>query len=80
MLDCARAILLHPNRFIFDILGTPDDLKLCSCMTLFHLADPAQPLFSDVLRVFYDGRLDAKTIRLLRSQRDSSLNISDSLG
>lgn len=33
-------------------MDPPDNRKLRSSMTLFHLADPVQPLLSDVLRVF----------------------------
>jgi uncharacterized protein (DUF1810 family) len=46
-------------------MGTPDDMKLRSSMTLFNLADPAEPLFSDVLRVFYDNQPDGQTIEIL---------------
>jgi uncharacterized protein (DUF1810 family) len=66
LLDCSRAVLLHPHDPILRIMGSPDDLKLCSCMTLFEQADPAQPLFGEVLRVFYGGQRDARTQALLR--------------
>ena len=65
LLDCTRAVLLHPGMPIRSIMGTPDDLKLRSCMTLFQLADPAQPLFGQVLQVFYDGQPDALTQALV---------------
>ena len=65
LLDCTRAVLLHPGVPIRSIMGTPDDLKLRSCMTLFQLADPAQPLFGQVLQVFYGGQADALTLGLV---------------
>ena len=63
--DCTKAVLLHPDKSITSIMGTPDDLKLRSCMTLFNLADPAQSLFTDVLRVFYDDQPDDQTLEIL---------------
>ena len=47
------------------VLGYPDDLKLRSCMTLFELAAPGQPVFARVLEKFYGGRRDARTLSLL---------------
>ena len=40
-------------------------MKLRSSMTLFAVADPAEPLFTDVLDRFYDGERDERTVRLL---------------
>ena len=65
LFDCTKAVLLHSGKSIKAIMDSPDNLKLRSSMTLFHLADPDQPLFSDVLRVFYRGRSDSRTIHLL---------------
>ena len=47
------------------VLGYPDDLKLRSCMTLFELAAPDQPVFGRVLDKFYGGRRDSRTLSLL---------------
>ena len=47
------------------VMGYPDDLKLCSCMTLFELAAPDQPVFGRVLDKFYGGRRDYRTLELL---------------
>ena len=49
-------------------MGYPDDLKLCSSMTLFELAAPDQPVFGKVLDKFYGGRRDPLTLRLLGLQ------------
>lgn len=63
--ECARALLTHSGRSARQILGTPDDLKLRSSMTLFHAADPAQPLYSEVLLAFYGGGVDLATLKRL---------------
>ena len=47
------------------VMGYPDDLKLCSCMTLFELAAPDQPVFGQVIDKFFGGRRDRITLELL---------------
>ena len=47
------------------VMGFPDDLKLCSSMTLFELAAPEEKVFSKVLEKFYGGRRDELTLRIL---------------
>jgi uncharacterized protein (DUF1810 family) len=66
LLACTQAVLGHADVLVRDIMGSPDDLKLHSCMTLFQVADPAQPLFEQVLQAFYNGRPDDLTLDLLR--------------
>lgn len=63
--DCARALLSHRGRSARQIMGSPDDLKLRSSMTLFQAAAPQQPLFAEVLQAFYDGEQDAATLQRL---------------
>src|ERR1700761_3354165 len=47
---CARALLAHAGRRAEEILGGIDAVKLRSSMTLFHRADPENPVFEEVLR------------------------------
>ena len=63
--ECAQALLAVPDRTATQILGTPDDLKLRSSMTLFaHAAgDPA--VFRAVLDRFYGGEDDPATVQRL---------------
>lgn len=53
--------LLKLNSSIDWILGYPDNLKLCSCMTLFWLVTD-EPIFKAVLDKFYAGALDEFTV------------------
>lgn len=48
------------------VMGYPDDLKLCSCMTLFEIATPDVLEFGLVLDKFYDSKRDEQTIKLLK--------------
>ena len=50
------------------VMGYPDDLKLCSSMTLFIEADPEEKLFQQVLDKFFNGRKDSRTLNILKSQ------------
>lgn len=63
--ECAQAVLQHAGRTVRQILGSPDDLKLRSSMTLFAVADPENALFQQILDVFYDGKADSETLKRL---------------
>ena len=59
---CTRAVLMHGDRTAHAIFGSPDDLKFRSCMTLFNIAAPDEPLFRQALRQFFEGRPDPLTV------------------
>jgi len=65
---CCRLMLSHKYRTAHAILGSPDDLKFRSCLTLFLEAsrqNDDRELFKTCLSAFYDGKPDAQTLRLL---------------
>lgn len=63
--ECCEALCALPGKDISDILGYPDNLKLCSCMTLFENASDDPDVFVCVLQKFYGGKRDIVTERLL---------------
>lgn len=63
--ECTRLVLATPGKTAHDIFGSPDDLKLRSCMTLFGAVAPDEPAFRDVLARFYAGEPDPATLALL---------------
>lgn len=63
--ECAEAVLAVEGRSAADIFGSPDDLKLRSCATLFAAVSGPDSVFDRVLAKFYGGRRDDKTLRLL---------------
>lgn len=65
LLECCRALLGLDGTSAEAVLGHVDALKLRSSMTLFAQADPAEPLFTEVLERYYDGAPDERTIELL---------------
>jgi uncharacterized protein (DUF1810 family) len=65
LIECTQLVLLaraHPLR---QILGTPDDLKFHSSMTLFAHATPDNHLFLEAMQAFFAGRYDDLTLNLL---------------
>lgn len=63
---CIEALLTHPERSAREIMGSPDDRKLRSSLTLFAQAIPDEPLFAEALRRFFDGRPDPETLARLQ--------------
>lgn len=64
--ECVAALLSHPDKSAHAILGSPDDQKFRSCLTLFRaVAAPGDPLWQDALDRFYAGQPDNATLRLL---------------
>jgi uncharacterized protein (DUF1810 family) len=67
-----RLMTSHTGKSVLDILGSPDDLKFRSCLTLFAEAasdDSDRALFKQALDQFYGGQADSRTMELLRSAR-----------
>jgi uncharacterized protein (DUF1810 family) len=65
LLECAEAAVAVEGRSAHDIFGSPDDLKLRSCATLFACVSPPGSVFERLLAKFYRGERDAKTLQLL---------------
>jgi len=66
--ECTRLVDQVQGRSIAEIFGSPDDLKLCSSMTLFARAtDDNQDSqdFRAVLDKYYDGQEDEFTVARL---------------
>src|SRR3954464_1353648 len=79
-LEEARAYLAHPllgtrlreccgmmlaaRGSAYGILGAPDDLKFRSCLTLFALAAPEEPMFRQLVEKYYGGVPDERTVAL----------------
>jgi uncharacterized protein (DUF1810 family) len=59
--ECSEALLALPRTSAEEVLGGVDALKLRSSMTLFARADPAEPLFGEVIRRYFDATRDERT-------------------
>lgn len=65
LIEISEALLSLDESDPIRVMGSPDDLKLRSCMTLFQSAAPDQPVFGKVLDKFYGGRPDGRTLEIL---------------
>jgi uncharacterized protein (DUF1810 family) len=65
LLEIARALLALPGSNATAIMGSPDDMKLRSSMTLFAQVPGSDAVFQAVLDKFFGGAPDAKTLQLL---------------
>jgi uncharacterized protein (DUF1810 family) len=63
--ESAAALLSHEDLSAEAIFGGIDALKLRSSMTLFARADPAEPLFGEVLERYCGGEADPATVERL---------------
>ena len=62
--ECAEAVMRAEGRSATEIFGSPDDMKLRSCATLFASVLPTGSVFERVLTKFYQGERDDKTVRI----------------
>ncbi|ABE62788.1 conserved hypothetical protein [Nitrobacter hamburgensis X14] len=62
--ECTALVNAVEGRSLLDILGSPDDLKFRSSMTLFN-AVGSDPEFSAALAKYFDAKADQRTLELL---------------
>lgn len=65
--ECTRLVNQVQGRSIGEIFGSPDDLKLCSSMTLFARAADDDQDFVALLDKYYYGHQDQLTLARLTS-------------
>ncbi len=63
--ECTRLVNQVQGRSVAEIFGSPDDLKLCSSMTLFARATDDNQDFVELLDKYYGGRHDQLTLQRL---------------
>jgi uncharacterized protein (DUF1810 family) len=70
--ECTQLVNQVEGRSIYEIFGTPDDLKFRSSMTLFARA-AGSPIFGDALQKYFEGELDPMTVKLLGQDSPHSM-------
>ncbi len=65
LIECAEAALQVEGSSASEIFGSPDDMKLRSCATLFAQVSQAGSVFDRLLDKYFQGERDGKTLRLL---------------
>ncbi|XFA73996.1 DUF1810 domain-containing protein [Thermosynechococcaceae cyanobacterium Okahandja] len=70
LVECTKAVLRLEGTSAYDVFGSPDDMKLRSCATLFAQVSPAGSVFHQLLDQYFQGELDTETLTLIgRSPR-----------
>lgn len=65
LVECAEAALNVEGRSALEIFGSPDEMKLRSCATLFACVAPTGSVFDRLLAKYFLGERDGKTLHLL---------------
>lgn len=65
LLECAEAAVRVDGRSASEVFGSPDDMKLRSCATLFACVSPPGSVFERLLDRYFRGERDGTTLRLL---------------
>ena len=68
LLECCSALMEIHGKTAFEILGSPDDLKLRSSMTLFSIASREMETFPAILQKYFDGEHCERTLEILKEQ------------
>lgn len=69
LIESVEAVLNVQGKTANDIFGSPDDMKLKSCATLFAHVSPPDSVFARLLERYFDGEKDQKTLRLIAQGR-----------
>lgn len=72
LVECTEALLAHEDRSATSIMGSPDDLKLRSSLTLFSLVEPQGSVFHRGLERFFEGQPDELTLDIVRKWNSTS--------
>jgi len=68
LVEIAEAAAGIEGRSAVEVFGSPDDMKLRSCATLFARVSPAGSVFERLLARYFDGDPDSETLFLLGRQ------------
>lgn len=67
LVECCEALLAVTGRTASEIMGSPDDLKLRSSLTLFRAIAPDHSQFQAVLARYYAAQPDDRTLDVLNT-------------
>jgi len=74
---CAEAVLAAEGRTAFEIFGSPDDLKLQSCMTLFAAVAEPGSVFERVLGRSFETARCQRTLEILGQPKGDIRDVPD---
>jgi uncharacterized protein (DUF1810 family) len=65
LLAISETLLALEGRSAAEVFGSPDDVKLRSCATLFAKVSPAGSVFERLLGKYFEGQPDERTLLLI---------------
>lgn len=65
LIKISNLLLLSKADNAYEIFGSPDDMKLRSSMTLFASISKTDSVFHLVLKKFFNGKADEKTLTII---------------
>jgi uncharacterized protein (DUF1810 family) len=65
LIEISEALLEVEEKTANQIFGSPDDVKLKSCLTLFGALENAHPVFQRVLDKYFGGAKDQRTLQII---------------
>jgi len=71
LVECTELVLAVQNRSIYEIFGSPDDMKFRSSMTLFGAVSD-NPVFARAIAKYFPAGADAATLQILAREPSSS--------
>ncbi len=69
LIEISEALIKIEGKTANQIFGSPDDLKLKSCMTLFSSIQNTNSIFKTVLKKYFNGTKDLKTLQIIQNQK-----------
>ena len=63
--ECLELVLKVEGKTALEIMGSPDDVKLRSCLTLFERVAPEEPIFARAIDKYFHGERDRRTLEML---------------
>jgi uncharacterized protein (DUF1810 family) len=65
LIEITEAVWNLKGKTATQLFGTPDDMKLRSCMTLFASVKNTNPIFQKILVKYFNGLADDLTLQLI---------------
>ena len=67
LINISKLLIQFSDKSAYDIFGSPDDLKLKSCMTLFSAIKNSPSVFQHIIDQYFDGAKDERTLIMINS-------------
>jgi uncharacterized protein (DUF1810 family) len=70
LIEISHTALRNVTRTANEVFGTPDDMKLRSCATLFAQISDNDSVFHKLIERLFHDQLDERTLKLLQENND----------